>query len=702
MQCNSSNLETVKSAAEFYQNVLGFKLIKLLPKKKRPAGRKGVAFNITKAENFRDSDNIGVHLGKSKVCSLDIDHEESFNKILSNYGYVLPEAPLMRGSGKRYLFQVPDGIELSYKELKWKDENDKPFMVVELRAGGEKDNRQDVLPPSIHPDTNKPYVWVTPPVETLPEPPKWLLDIWLNWDQVEGELKALDPNKIDNPPLPPEPERNVHVERIIENSKPPKDKDSVIDAFNRSHCIRETLENNGYKKRRKNEYVSPYSHTAKQGGGGVTVFDEKNACYIHSASDPLHCFGKQLRGPFEFYRYYEHDGDYKRAVRAAAELLGMDYKSQPATLDDFQKVVEIGSGGGGEKEDSLFTKLGELEVKPTDWLIKGALESDALTVLYGQPGHGKSFLAIDMACCIATGKAWHGLPIKKQGAVFYLAGEGLNGLGRRFEAWSLHHHLNLKDHPIYPSKRGIDLKNKEKTHGVIEAIRKSGENPSLIVIDTLARNFIGEENSSQDMGEFISNVDLIRNEFHCGVVIVHHSGKDKERGARGSTALKGAVDAEYSCSKDGNGAIVLRNEKMKDAEQPKDKKFKLMGVDLNLFDDDEEAVTSAVAIQIDDDGQSNSEDYIVVVRNVWDFSGNEVIDYEGKEVPFFSRESFLKFQIEVRGASKSTASRKVRPSCIHETFGPLAGSGVVQFKGGFVASGEVAETLLSNEDDNLF
>ena len=70
-----------------------------------------------------------------------------------------------------------------------------------------------------------------------------------------------------------------------------------------------------------------------------------------------------------------------------------------------------------------------------------------------------------------------------------------------------------------------------------------GQNPSLVVIDTLARNFGGgNENATQDMNLFITNLDRLKAEFGCTVLVVHHTGKDAAKKERGNTALRGASD----------------------------------------------------------------------------------------------------------------------------------------------------------------
>ena len=72
---------------------------------------------------------------------------------------------------------------------------------------------------------------------------------------------------------------------------------------------------------------------------------------------------------------------------------------------------------------------------------------------------------------------------------------------------------------------------------------RTGKAVQLVIIDTLARSMgAGDENSSQDMGAFIAACDQIRRATGATVLIVHHSGKSSNAGARGSSALLGAVD----------------------------------------------------------------------------------------------------------------------------------------------------------------
>lgn len=110
------------------------------------------------------------------------------------------------------------------------------------------------------------------------------------------------------------------------------------------------------------------------------------------------------------------------------------------------------------------------EPPKTNWLIKPYLDEGALAMLFVEPGSMKSFLAIDMAYCIATGKEWHGYPVRKSGPVFYIAGEGFTGLSKRLRAWSLANGIDLEGIPFFISNRPTQLLDPHSTLEVIRAI----------------------------------------------------------------------------------------------------------------------------------------------------------------------------------------------------------------------------------------
>lgn len=266
----------------------------------------------------------------------------------------------------------------------------------------------------------------------------------------------------------------------------------------------------------------------------------------------------------------------------------------------------LGGEDEAEKESSFqWLKVGDHlgQLKGVDWIIKGFIPADSLILVFGASESCKSFVAISMAASISTGCEWYAQNVKKSGAVFYIAGEGRNGMFRRFAAWQQDTGYQLNETPLFMSSASLDICDLESALEIENTIQamadQSDSEPILIVVDTLARNFgAANENSTEDMNRFVAHLDRIRARWQATVMIVHHSGKDAEKGARGSYALHAAMDAEFKVTRD-DEMVTLECSKMKDAKHPEGKSFKMREVDLGIVDDDGDKVTSLVLDRID-------------------------------------------------------------------------------------------------------
>lgn len=227
------------------------------------------------------------------------------------------------------------------------------------------------------------------------------------------------------------------------------------------------------------------------------------------------------------------------------------------------------------------------------WLIKGWLPDSGLAMLFGPSGAGKTFCALDMAASIASGRAWHGHKVA-QGSVIYLAGEGHHGLRMRVAAWAQTHGPEGLEH-LYISNRGIDLDAPMAAAEVIRAIKEpSPDRVSLVVIDTLATHFGGEENSARDTRQLLAAAQVIGRAYGCVVCLIHHTGLGPADRARGSSSLKAAMDWQMLLAS-GEDGITLSCTKAKDSEPPQPLAARLQRVALaGWLDEDLEPVSGAV------------------------------------------------------------------------------------------------------------
>jgi hypothetical protein len=219
--------------------------------------------------------------------------------------------------------------------------------------------------------------------------------------------------------------------------------------------------------------------------------------------------------------------------------------------------------------------LGELRATPPpSFMVADYIIENSFAVLYGAPASFKSFLAIDWALSIAHGVDWNGRPTA-QGAVVYLAMEGQSGIAVRAEAWHRDRQLGDEGVPFYAvtTPIGMAMEDAPDVIQLRQAVEDTlgGVSPDLIVVDTLARSFAGsgaDENSATDMGMFIRSCDLLKEWFDCTVLAVHHSGKDSDKGLRGSSSLLGAVDTSIAIKRTtGTEYIEVIVQKQKDVSE---------------------------------------------------------------------------------------------------------------------------------------
>lgn len=224
------------------------------------------------------------------------------------------------------------------------------------------------------------------------------------------------------------------------------------------------------------------------------------------------------------------------------------------------------------------------------YLIDGVLETGSMIVTYGDSNTGKTFVALDQAYHIAAGKDWNGHKVNA-GAVVYVASEGGPGFFKRIEALKRHH--GGKDVPFFTVPCLVDLYADTGSTGplvkLVREIEAIAGKVALIVIDTLARAMGGgDENASTDMGKFVANCDRIRAATGAALNIVHHTGKDKARGARGSSALRAATDTEIEID-----AGTMTMMKQRDAGKSDGLRFTLDVLEVGRRADGE-AITSCV------------------------------------------------------------------------------------------------------------
>lgn len=233
----------------------------------------------------------------------------------------------------------------------------------------------------------------------------------------------------------------------------------------------------------------------------------------------------------------------------------------------------------------------------THWkyIIKNIIPAASIGVLFGESGSGKSFITLDMCIAIARGLPWRGHRTT-QSRVVYIVAEGAAGFRNRLAAYAGYHKIDLSTLPLDIINDAPNLLEIRETKDVIASIKTAPDLPSLVVIDTMAQTMAGgNENASEDMGKVLAHCKGINKSTGAMVLLVHHSGKDSSKGARGWSGLRAAADVELEVTRTLQGR-ALRSTKQKDGADYQEWGFDLEVVPLGE-DQDGDVITSCVVVE---------------------------------------------------------------------------------------------------------
>jgi len=245
------------------------------------------------------------------------------------------------------------------------------------------------------------------------------------------------------------------------------------------------------------------------------------------------------------------------------------------------------------------------KIPPVRWLIDGLLPEDAIALLYAEPGAGKSFIALDWAAHLATGKeAWQGRALRPDTRVLYIYAEGAPGLRKRRDAWCTYHHGGAKIGTnlmfLVRAANFLSLAHWDPSVeaeddwtellGIVAELR-----PHLIIVDTMSRAIPGkDENDQATMSLLVDRIDHLRETSHgATVLLIHHANAGGTR-ERGSTVIPGAINTRIWLNQEN----ILKVTKQKDDQEPVLGRVELTPV---------EGTDSVVPIYIEvvDDGPDN-------------------------------------------------------------------------------------------------
>ena len=279
------------------------------------------------------------------------------------------------------------------------------------------------------------------------------------------------------------------------------------------------------------------------------------------------------------------DGEPERVVAKGVERgrAHPSYESvDAAVLRAFGRPIEWIKRG-------LFSTFGELtsQPRPIEWLIDDVLPKHGIAMLFGQPGAGKSYMAVDLALSVACGREWNGRGVTRCN-VAYITGEGHHGIPKRLLAWRLDRDVAaIADTAFIASNQAIALNDPTGAEKLYEALDAAGGLWGLFVIDTVTASAPGSNtNDAVDMGVYVKNCQALAARYGAAMLWIHHSGRMDHTRSKGAVELFGAVDIEYGLiAEEGRtGRVRMFGTKFKDTDPQADMWFRFRNANVPWFD----------------------------------------------------------------------------------------------------------------------
>ncbi len=454
---------------------------------------------------------------------IDTDVPRFYDVWRTNVGELADGLPSQRtgGGGNQTLMRCSDPGR--NQPLAWapnEAEDTGREIAIETRAEG----GYAVLAPSLHPSGNR-YVSL---VEDLADIP--------TISQARADALLAAARKLDEAPKTRE-----QIEGAAKVHTAPRadlnGQASVIDAYNQAVTITDLLEDHKYTK-----HGDGYARPA---GSHKSVTIEDNKSFHHNTNDPL--ANGYWRDAFDVYCQMKHTGDIKKAVKAAAEELGMKLETHGT-----KKTTSNSAANSAQSGPPKLLHADQLDTLPkSPDLIPGFLSLNTLHQVFGRAGAGKSFLNLDIALSVA-----------QYANVVYLAAEDAERYPERIHAWREHHQAGTGDLFFWPEP--VNLLNPDAVSTFLAEVNPL--EPALIVVDTLQSCMVGaDENSTRDMGLAIEALNTIRRQTTAAILVCHHTGWSDQH-ERGNSALRAACRLVMKLSQSDDGLITLSCEKTNSAK----------------------------------------------------------------------------------------------------------------------------------------
>ena len=293
----------------------------------------------------------------------------------------------------------------------------------------------------------------------------------------------------------------------------------------------------------------------------IPIFNGCRERIEYGSDDPAHadCYSiiAQDEKVWELYESCQFDCE--------EELLSciQEDKGWPLGAWEIQRIIDHAPPSSIYENPFLGFDNPDKQYAPQEWLVEDMFPARSLNAIVGVSDSFKSFLAIHLACCIATGTPFFGKDVQ-QGPILFFAPEGGEGVPKRREAWKIEHGWQDCYVPFYTRSASFSFSDEDDLQFLRNKLNVASEfAPKAVFFDTLGQSLGSyDENSAKDINRVARYLNDLKSEFNCSFFLVDHAGYEAKR-SRGSSAKFGALDTEYFLTRSGDG-LNVKNTKMKD------------------------------------------------------------------------------------------------------------------------------------------
>lgn len=507
----------------------GWSLVPLSPETKRPRYKKwnrreNVVTDLERADRLQAA---GLAHAYSGTCTVDVDDLERAREALGECGIDLDT--LLEAEDR---VAIDSGREGRAKLLYALDEPIPSVTLfkgaMELRSASRGGRTyQDALPPTVHPDTGRPYQWSLGMVADWADPPPLpdaIRQLWWASQPAEGE----EPD--DQQPVEYD---SGELETVVGRLDPDSEYPQWVS-------------------------IGMALHDATGGDrDGFEIWDQWSR-----QGDKYPGRAELLDHWRSFQRGGGIDAEYLEQFRVAEDE---DF-SDDREFDPFEPVPI-----------SRWARR-----PPPKWIIDQVLPKSDLAMIYGAPSAGKTFFAMDMAFMLATGQSWWGRETEAL-PVAWIAAEAPGSVRNRSLAMGRYHELGLDTANLWVIGHTPNFQKPDEIKQLAAASSKI--DAKVIFVDTLSAVAGGaNENSGEDMSVILAACRALHRATDALVVLIHHSGKDASKGARGWSGVKAAVDTEIEVAQIDGGPRVAKIVKQRDGVAGVEYPFRLTPVELEPYD----------------------------------------------------------------------------------------------------------------------